>query len=63
MICALQILDRIEVLHELGYIYCDIKPDNFLVGLGVESPIIFMIDMGKCARFKNRVNGQHILYK
>jgi serine/threonine protein kinase len=34
MIIALQILDRLEVLHSYGFVYGDIAPDNFLVGLG-----------------------------
>jgi len=34
MIIALQIIDRLEVLHSHGFIYGDITPDNFLVGLG-----------------------------
>lgn len=34
IIIALQILDRLEILHNYGYIYGDIKPTNFVVGLG-----------------------------
>lgn len=34
MLIALQILDRLEILHNYGFIYGDIKPDNFVVGLG-----------------------------
>lgn len=34
IIVALQILDRLEVLHNYGYTYGDIKPSNFVIGLG-----------------------------
>jgi serine/threonine protein kinase len=63
IILALQILDRLEVLHSHGFIYGDMKPNNFVVGLGADSPFVFMIDFGKCKRFKNKVTGQHIVYK
>ena len=63
IIIALQILDRLEILHNYGYIYGDIQPTNFVVGLGSESPFIFIIDFGKCKRYKNKTNGQHIIYK
>lgn len=63
MIIALQILDRLEVLHNHGYIFGDVSPDNFLVGLDNESPFIFMVDFGRSKRYKRRSNGQHIFYK
>lgn len=51
------------MLHSHGFIYGDIKPNNFVVGLGADSPFIFVIDFGKCKRYKNKVTGQHIVYK
>jgi serine/threonine protein kinase len=63
MIVSLQVLDRLEVLHGHGYIHGDIAPENFLVGLNNDSPFVFMVDFGRCKRFKNRANGQHIGYK
>ena len=29
---ALQILDRVEQLHVEGFVYRDVKPENFLIG-------------------------------
>ena len=63
MIISLQILDRLEIIHNLGYVYGDIKPDNFVVGLGPESIFIHMIDFGYCKRYKIKGTGQHIVYK
>lgn len=63
MIIALQALDRLEVVHNHGFVYGDVKPDNFLVGLNNDSPFIFLVDFGKSKRYKSRSTGQHISYK
>ena len=30
---GVQLLNSIEKFHELGYIHCDLKPDNIMLGL------------------------------
>jgi serine/threonine protein kinase len=32
MMIALQIVDRLEALHSIGYIHRDVKPDNMAIG-------------------------------
>lgn len=39
-------IDRIQTLHELGYIHRDIKPDNFVVGRKEKNDTIYCIDFG-----------------
>jgi serine/threonine protein kinase len=46
LMIAIQVLNRIEELHSKGYIHRDIKPDNFLIGIGKKKSRIFMIDFG-----------------
>lgn len=41
-----QVLDRLEVLHGLGYLHRDIKPDNLAVGIREHSKTIYLIDFG-----------------
>jgi len=39
-------LDAIEILHNQGYIHCDIKPSNFAMGLKKKRSEVFIIDFG-----------------
>ena len=33
---GVQIISSIEQLHDLGYVHCDLKPDNILFGLQIK---------------------------
>ena len=56
-----QILTLLKSLHEHGFVHRDIKPNNFLLGLGNKSNQIHLIDFGFCKPYL--VNGTHILNK
>ncbi len=53
-------ISRIETLHEKNILHRDIKPQNFVIGLGEKQDLIYIIDFG-LAKFYIR-NGKHIPY-
>lgn len=63
LMLADQMIASIEFLHSKGFIHRDIKPDNFIIGLGRNSNRLFMIDFGLSKRYKNPTTGEHIPYR
>ena len=50
-------------MHSNLYIHRDIKPDNFAVGLGAKSNLIYLFDYGLTKHYKDPKNHKHIPYR
>jgi serine/threonine protein kinase len=59
---GIQILDRLEFIHNKNIIHRDIKPDNFVVGLENKSHIIYVLDFGLSKKFRSSRTHQHIKF-
>lgn len=62
MMLADQVINRLEYIHSRHLIHRDLKPDNFVMGRGVKSSIVHMIDFGLAIRYRNSKTLEHISY-
>ena len=63
LMLADQMLARVDSVHKKNFIHRDMKPENFLMGLGRESHTVYLIDFGLSKKFKDAKTHQHIPYK
>lgn len=60
LMVADQLIRRLEQLHSKHYVHRDVKPENFLLGVGKSEGTIHLIDFGLAREFNNPVTGAHM---
>ncbi len=50
---------RLEKLHGEGFVHCDLKPDNILIGTENKRHTVYLIDFGLAHSYLDK-NGEHI---
>jgi serine/threonine protein kinase len=60
LMLADQMISCVQCIHSKGFIHRDIKPDNFVMGLGSASNQVFIIDFGLSKRYRDQNTHIHI---
>lgn len=63
LMLADQMINRIEFVHGKSFLHRDIKPDNFLMGLGRRANQVYVIDFGLAKKYRDTSTHQHIPYR
>ncbi|XP_061347715.1 casein kinase 1-like protein 1 isoform X1 [Gastrolobium bilobum] len=63
LMLADQMINRVEFVHSKSFLHRDIKPDNFLMGLGRRANQVYCIDFGLAKKYRDSSTHQHIPYR
>ncbi|KAI5080702.1 hypothetical protein GOP47_0003885 [Adiantum capillus-veneris] len=63
LMLADQMINRVEYVHSKSFLHRDIKPDNFLMGLGRRANLVYIIDFGLAKKYRDPSTHQHIPYR
>ncbi|CAN6612167.1 casein kinase I homolog Hrr25p [Trichomonascus vanleenenianus] len=63
LLLADQLIGRIEFIHAKNFIHRDIKPDNFLMGIGRRGNQVNVIDFGLAKKYRDPRTHLHIPYR
>ncbi|KAK8483899.1 hypothetical protein V6N11_081603 [Hibiscus sabdariffa] len=56
LMLADQMINRVEFVHSKSFLHRDLKPDNFLMGLGRRANQVYIIDFGLAKKYRGQFN-------
>lgn len=63
LMLADQMLARVEYFHSKAFLHRDIKPDNFLMGVGKKAHHMYIIDYGLAKKYIDSHTNEHIPFR
>ncbi|XP_015088074.1 casein kinase 1-like protein 10 isoform X1 [Solanum pennellii] len=63
LMLADQLINRVEYMHSRGFLHCDIKPENFLMGIGCKANQVYMIDYALAKKYRDHETHEHIPFR
>ncbi|KAL8242716.1 hypothetical protein R6Q59_013018 [Mikania micrantha] len=63
LMLADQMINHVEFIHTKSFLHRDIRPDNFLMGLGRRVNQVYAIDFGLAKKYRDSSTHKHIPYR
>lgn len=63
LMLGIQMLQRLQNLHEQGFVHRDLKPENFAMGRKEYAHILYLLDFGLTKSFTDPKSAKHVKYK
>ncbi|XP_076946516.1 casein kinase 1-like protein 9 [Bidens hawaiensis] len=63
LMLADKLINRVEYMHARSFLHRDLKPDNFLMGLGCRANQVYIIDFGLAKKYRDLQTHRHIPYR
>lgn len=60
LLIAVQMISRIQVLHDLGYLHRDLKPESIVIGQCKKAAVVHLTDFTMVKRYVCPNSGQHL---
>lgn len=60
---GIEMIKRIQYVHEKNHIHRDIKPDNFMMGYEKSVNKVYIIDFGLAKKYRSSTKKGHIAFK
>lgn len=58
-----QMINAVQFIHQKSFIHNDIKPDNFIMGLGSNKNQVYIIDFGLSKKYRDPTSHKHLPYE